>query len=123
MDSADNTVDLEALQMSASQPKPALSLLPAELWTDIIDQLDIDSLYAARQTCVALSTLVRPRLIEELALNPPLGDLYTLTKKQNPDLPFYELVFRMHHYLDDLLRNLVEAEPKKWADEAYACLL
>ncbi|RUS18812.1 hypothetical protein BC937DRAFT_88310 [Endogone sp. FLAS-F59071] len=75
MDSVDNTVDLEAPQTLAPQPKPALSLLPTELWTDIIDQLDIDSLCAARQTCVALSTLVRPRLIEQLVLNPPLGDL------------------------------------------------
>ncbi|RUO96209.1 hypothetical protein BC936DRAFT_142421 [Jimgerdemannia flammicorona] len=112
-------MDTSADDSYHSPPKLALAIIPAELWTDIIDRLDIDTLYALRQTCVALSALVPPRLIEELALNPPLGDLYTLAKKYTPEISFRDRVFRMHQYLDELLKELVEAEPKKWADEAY----
>ena len=101
-------------------PKSALDIFPVEIWSQIIFYIkEIPTLTSLMLTCSLLRKLSREPLVREMIETSPLDKLYLLTKKNHQDLNnLYEIVFKMHKYIDKVVIDENKIPPK-WTDDVF----
>ncbi|CAG8667278.1 44881_t:CDS:2 [Gigaspora margarita] len=106
-------------------PKPALTVFPIEIWTQIVSYVNnIQTLKSLILTCSVLREILKEPLMTQMVKCEPLNKLFELTKEfirkeKNDDkevqkMDIKEIVFKMHKYVDNVVYN--ETGPSKWTD-------
>ncbi|CAG8609235.1 8895_t:CDS:2, partial [Scutellospora calospora] len=106
-------------------PKPALSIFPIEIWTQIISYInDIQTLKSLILTCSILREILKEPLITQMVNCEPLNKLFELTKeciekerndnKEIKKMDIKEVILKMHKYVDKVVYS--EDGPSKWTD-------
>ncbi|CAJ0744917.1 11372_t:CDS:10 [Entrophospora sp. SA101] len=101
-------------------PKSALDIFPVEIWSQIIFYAcEIPTLTSLMLACAPLRKLSREPLARKMVETSPLDKLYSLTKKNHQDLnDLYEIVFKMHKYIDKVVID-ENVMPQKWTDDVF----
>ncbi|CAG8507015.1 hypothetical protein C2G38_2048519 [Gigaspora rosea] len=106
-------------------PKPALTVFPIEIWTQIVSYVnEIQTLKSLILTCSILREILKEPLMTQMVKCEPLNKLFELTKEslrkeKNDDkeiqkMDIKEIVFKMYKYVDNVVYS--ETGPSKWTD-------